>query len=356
MKKTTKWIGVGGGLLLLGVLSGCSSSQPSRPGIGQLQQGVNLLDVRDPSWGFDAAYVDGTRVIYMESRVGGLKPEIYRQEFPNDPPNEQDMRFVDQNGVTFYLQRGGDTFVDPSWDAELTKAVHNGGQVNPADRELDFNMLPIAAKAAAAALPATFKDHIFHLNNIASELPPSQSPMMQAKVQRISAQPFPTEAAYQNYNYGAYSWFETDKYHGNIAWGVANHSTTRMWDCVAQPGQNCSWVTAICNCNHGRCCGDTSLSYDCNSNNGWFWNATITGETSTTTGVSGACLSGYNWDTPPGHECNSDAAYELWQAKSGSINTSQGGQWSFHWNNGNDYWCSTPSGGGSGDWSTPSCP
>jgi len=343
------------------VLVGCTSDGSSRPTASQLVEGLNLLDTHDPSFGVSGAYKQAARVIYFESRVGALKPEIYRHEFPNDPPNEQDLRVVDQDGHTFWVQRGGDTFVDPSWDADVKKAISESGKIKPELRAVDFKLMQLASQAASTQLPAIFKNHIAQLKNIAALMPPSEDPAMVAKAQRINAQAAaptaaPSTTGYGNYNYGAYSYFETDKYDGNIAWGIANHTDTAMWDCVAQPGQNCSWVLAINACNHGRCYYDSGMGYDCSSSGGWFWNATITGETNGNNSINGGSLSGYNWDTPPGHECNSDAAYELWQAKSGSLNTSQGGQWTFHWNNGNDYWCSTPSGGGSGDWGTPSCP
>src|SRR5437879_4192377 len=74
------------------LMGGCSAdgSSSSRPPVTALSEGLNLLDVHDPSWGLNAAYVKAGRVIYLESRVGALKPEVYRHEFPNDPPNEQD--------------------------------------------------------------------------------------------------------------------------------------------------------------------------------------------------------------------------------------------------------------------------
>ena len=56
------WRLVGSGLLL-GGLVGCSNA-PSRPPITDLKEGVNLLDVRDPSFGMSAAYVKDQRVVF----------------------------------------------------------------------------------------------------------------------------------------------------------------------------------------------------------------------------------------------------------------------------------------------------
>ena len=57
---------VGSGLVLVGVLAvGCSTSD--RPPVSQLKQGLNLLDVRDPSWGMNAAFVKNDRVVYLKT-------------------------------------------------------------------------------------------------------------------------------------------------------------------------------------------------------------------------------------------------------------------------------------------------
>jgi len=94
---------------------GCTSSATdTRPPISELKQGLNMIDIGDPSWGVAAAYVKDGHVVYLEQRLGALKPKAYRDESPEQPANEIDMRFVDETGKTFFVQRDGDTFVDQS--------------------------------------------------------------------------------------------------------------------------------------------------------------------------------------------------------------------------------------------------
>jgi len=80
----------------------------------------------------------------------------------------------------------------------------------------------------------------------------------------------------------------------------------------------------------------------------------------------GGCQSGYSWSSDNNaHLCNDDAAYELWQAKNGSMNTQYGGNYNFWWGTSQgasgwgsaftsvgDFSCDYPS----GDWNTPNCP
>ena len=357
MRKTMLCMVAAGALTLGGgiILVGCGSDAKSdRPPIAQLHDGVNLLAVKDPTWGVNAAYVKGTRVVYVQTRIGALKPDVYRQMEPEQPAYETDMRFVDGKGNTFYAQRGGDTFVDPTWDKEFASSQLAVNRVSDAERDQDFRIAKEAATALNTALPATFKDHTFHIAHFATLPVPSEDAALQAKIQRIQQVPRPDTGFQDSYLSGS-RFLETDLYSHQLcaAWVCpAWHSSTIMWNYQS------SWNQTMVACNHGAC-GSNGNSYQCYSSGGWFTNVTETGETSGSNGGAwGGCLSGYNWNTPPGHECNSDAAYELWQAKSGGLNTAYGGQWSFNYNdsNGHNYQCSTQSGGGSGDWKKPACP
>jgi len=320
---TTKWqilLGVGAGLAFFG----CSNSGTSLPPTSELHQGLNLIDTTDPAFGLDAAYVQGKQVVYIQTRIGAPKPDVYRQAWPNDPPNEVDMRFVDANGHTFYVQRGGDTYVDPSWEDDIAESL--GAKIDFGRRDADFKLAKVAAKELAAAVPQSFAQSSYYVRSFAAEPAPSEDPRMVARAAQISQNKLP-EQGYSNFNYGNYSWLETDLYSGDtgcVLWiCVAKHSATKMWDCEWNPTTgSCSWVVAQNACNHGRCAGDSGMGYNCYSNGGWFYNATINGETNkNTTAVSGGCLTKYDWDSGDGdqdHLCNDDAAYELWQAKNGS--------------------------------------
>ena len=385
------------GLIAMGTgaatLVGCSNGTSSyHPPASQLKEGVNLLDISNPAWGSNAAFVANGRVVYVETRVGPQKPDVYRQSWPDDPPNEMDMRFVDQNGYTFYVMRGGDSLVDPTWAAEMTKTAAANRLVASADRNLDWQIAQQGAKAVAAALPATFKDHVFHLTAFGEQLPPAEDPVMQAKAERIMSTPLPTgqtpkdQVAYGNFSYASnYSWLETDKYSGSTGCALwvcaASHSATNMWD-AEWNGSSYTWVLAVVANNHGR--APSQLHYDCYSNGGWFNpGTTVSGSTAgSNTGNSdgqGGCQTAYSWDSGGyDHLCNDDAAYELWQAKTGSMATGQGyngaglgngDQIGFQWYGSShcdgSFCGSSPSwfacncssfNGCSGDWNTPNCP
>ena len=383
MGKRVNWhlvVGLGAGLMLGGYslvsVVGCSNatSTDPRPAASQLKEGVNLLDVSNPSWGMNAAHMKGGRVVYVESRVGPMKPEVYRQSWPSDPVHEMDLRFLDQNGNTFYIMRGGDTFNDPSWAADIAKTTPANRRVSKADRDLDWTIAKEAGQALAVALPAEFKDHAFHLASFGAQPTPAENPVMQAKEARIRSTPLPSgDTAYGNFTYNNWSWFETDKYSGTtscVAWACERHSATLMWD-DEWNGSSSNWVAVISANNHGR--DYTQLSYDCYSNGGWFApGATISGSTaSDATGAwdgQGGCQTAYSWSSNNNaHLCNDDAAYELWQAKSGGMSTAMGNNISFWWGTSSnpaasgwggsfgsvgDFSCSYPS----GDWNTPNCP
>jgi hypothetical protein len=317
--------------------------------------------------------------VYVETRVGPLKPDVYRQSWPDDPPNEMDMRFVDQNGYTFYVMRGGDSLVDPTWAAEMSKTAAANKLVSSADRNLDWTIAQQAAKAVSTALPEGFQDHAFHLTAFAAQPTPADDPFMQAKMTRIMSTPLPNgqtpkeQVAYGNFTYGAnYSWLETDKYSAGtvcVFWVcAASHSATNMWD-AEWNGSSYTWVLAIVANDHGR--APSQLNYDCYSNGGWYSaGTTITG--STAGGADGAndgqggCQSAYSWSSNNNaHLCNDDAAYQLWQAKQGTMNTSLGGNVNFSWRGApshcdgsfcgpspSTFSCNYPS----GDWNTPNCP
>jgi hypothetical protein len=345
--------------------------------------------MKDPGWGINAAYKKLDRVVYLETRVGPIMPEIYRQDMPDGPQNEMDMRFVDQDGHTFYAMRGGDTFVDPTWAAEIDTSRHS--KFDASKRALDFGMAREAAQKFTQIAPAGLKDHTYHLNRYAANLAPSQDPervQRAAELERtlpdIATNASRFERGYNDYNYGAWSIFETDKYQGDTgcaAWiCVAKHSATRMWDYRGYYDGNgnwnaLGWAFVIDANNHGRHATDSGMNYDCYSQGGWVWNGTITGGTAgSATGNydgQGGCQTSYNWNSGGyDHLCNDDAAYELWQAKNGGLGSNgnygtggasltfqyRGPGWGGH---GSDPWYACNCGGFNGcnnDWNTPNCP
>jgi hypothetical protein len=331
-------------------LVGCTSSaSSSRPSVSELKPGLNMLDTDDPSWGVEAAYVKDGHVVYLEQRLGALKPQAYRDEAPNEPANEIDMRFVDETNKTFFVQRGGDTYVDATWNDDIVQSLKNPA---PDDQRVrDFVMAREAAAVFAHSAPPALKPYAFHAEVYSERPAPSEDPVMIKKVDDIEASR-PTETQYGNYGFGGAWWLEGDLYSkdtGCVFWYCpAKHSGVALW--AYQTG----WQLAVLACNHGSCPGQSSMSYNCYSNSGvWRNNVTISVEESGSTGtVGGGCLTGYSWNSGGyNHLCNDDSAYELWQVKNGGT-----GGWSLDTNgNGYDFVYNGPGTGGDGSWVNYAC-
>jgi hypothetical protein len=353
-------MGLGAGVLVAGTavtaLIGCSgspaSTSTSRPSAAQLNEGVNLLDAKNPSWGFNAAFVKAGHVVYVESRMGGAKPEVYQKDSPDEPMNEMDLRFVDAQNRTFYAQRGGDGWIDPSWGAEISKSIDPS--VTQADREADWALAHEAAAALPTALGDAFKDHNYHLTAFTSYPSPANDPTTK---QLQSERGY---GAYYNgggvtYSYGKYS-----KAVGCAAWVCGgSHSAVAMY---------ASGGLVINACNHGSCAGGSGMRYDCAHTGATVAGATINGETNGgSTGWwdgSGGCQTAYSWNSGNGsHLCNDDAVYEMYSVDVGgqqdSINftyaTGGSCRGSLCGSGSPAHYACNCGNGCSGDWNTPYC-
>ena len=88
-------------------------------------------------------------MVYLQTRVGPLKPQVYRDQFPDQPLYEMDTRLVDENGHTFTLVVGGDKVIDSTWGSDMAageKAVSS----DPAVVAMYFAMGRDAGAAFAA--------------------------------------------------------------------------------------------------------------------------------------------------------------------------------------------------------------
>jgi hypothetical protein len=334
-------------LLLAAV--GCTSSATSRPTIDELDEGLTLIDVSDPTWGMSAAFVKNGRVVYLEQRVGALKPQVYRDTTPDEPEREMDMRFVDQNGQPFFVQRGGDAYVDPSWEVDLNDAFKN-----PAPPEARAEDFALAREASAAlikkGLPADFGAFMHHAETFAARPTPSEDPLLQGRIDAIEAAR-PETAYWDWYGGEAWWWLQGDLYDKKVCYVwvcVARHSGVAMY------AYNGAYNLVVNACNHGSCPGSSSLTYRCSSNSGvWRQWVSLTGEHNGGGGVGAGCRTPYSWDSGGyNHLCNDDSAYELWQIKNGS--QGDGNQYN---QNGNMYsFVYTGAGtGGDGSWVNYAC-
>jgi hypothetical protein len=328
---------------------GCASSPTTRPPVEELKEGLNLIDVSDPDWGVSAAYVKQGHVVYVEQRVGALKPQVYRDTGAADEPqNEIDMRFVDQNGVTFWVQRGGDDYVDPTWSAEINDALQHPA---PAlDRNADFALAKEAADVLSKSLPKDFAALAYHPHAFAQRPVPSEDPNLAGRLDEIEAKR--PDTAYGDWYSGeSWWWLQGDLYDKKVCYVwvcVARHSGVAMW------AYNGGWGLAVNACNHGSCPGSSNVTYRCSSNSGvWRQWISLTGESSGGNSVGGGCRTNYSWNSGGwDHLCNDDSAYELWQIKNGS--QGDGNQWN---ENGNMYSFiyNGPGTGGDGSWVNYAC-
>ncbi|MGZ3451484.1 MAG: hypothetical protein ACXVEF_17880 [Polyangiales bacterium] len=91
---------------------------------------------------------------------------------------------------------------------------------------------------------------------------------------------------------------------------------------------------------------------------------TSTSNSGYTAGLASGCQTNYNWNTPPGHLCNDDSSFEMWNvfdaANYHGASNSRGGNVSFCTQGAGGSWNACSCGGAcnncSGDWSYPGSP
>ncbi len=356
-----RWLSASCGACLVGCAADTSGS--SRPASADLKPGVTILK-SDPAWGVNAAYKSPTNghVVYMETRVGPLKPKAYRDEFPNSPPNEMDARIVDENGYTFTLVIGGDKLIDPTWAADL-KAGEAARPTDPAVSAMFFGIAHESGPAFAAAAPPSLVHHVTHLINAARIVPALNTELNDRATLKIHEAI--KAGVITKLDTVGYHYLEGDLYTECIVGCAGYHSVVWGWDGNYDfTTSSWNWTNNIVACNHGDCANSGNVSYSGTSGysggttGSWYqspaplanvWSDEPTGDLSTTSGHG--CQTGYNWDTPPGHECNDDSAYELWQIND-SINNGGYGNTS-HGDGSNFAWTSASS--GCGFWGNDSC-
>jgi hypothetical protein len=342
--------------LCLGGLTACATETAvPLPAIEDLPQGISILQA-DAATGMLGAYRAGDDAVFFETRVGFLKPEFYREVFPAEPAQEMDMRFVDKDGLTFYLQRGGDQFVDQDWAAGMEDSFHT--YVPDAQRARDFELAQAAGIAFPKVAPPELASHIYEMRAIGAQPTPAQNPRLQARAAELAAAKRPDVA---NATWGGSGWWflEGDMYTKTVA-VFGSHGGVVMW------AYDTSWKQVLVGYNHSDWSG---MSFKCYSvstcragestgacQNGWRYNPGFNAEGNTSINVvSGGCSTSYNWNGGNGsHNSNDDAAYELWQAKDGTPETSRGNSNSFSWDASNKhYQCN----GNNGRWTAPAnCP
>ncbi|PKN47179.1 MAG: hypothetical protein CVU59_03725, partial [Deltaproteobacteria bacterium HGW-Deltaproteobacteria-17] len=117
----------------------------------ELAQGLTVLDLQ-PDFSFTVRFVQGQDVIFMQAIRGRETPAEYQND-PSVPKYEIDARITDKEGRMMYVRRGGDDFVDPTWEDDLVFSE----SLPPAavsNRKL-FEMVTAATKVLDAELART---------------------------------------------------------------------------------------------------------------------------------------------------------------------------------------------------------
>jgi hypothetical protein len=343
MRALTRGLGsIGGGALLAIVVAGCAAgSGPPSP--TSLPDGLTILH-SDPAVGTSAAFKQNSRIIYLQTAVGPLKQDFYRQEHPNEPAYEMDARAVDQEGRTFRLIIGGDKLIDPSWAADIQAAPRIMTAAEGIQRQADFIMARDAADAFLGQAPAALADHVFHLTSMTRIVPQENAKLLQRAA--VAEATMPIERTYTA-NGCTSNLQEADEY-SKSDYVIASHSAIWGWNYNGCTG---SWDESVVTCNHGTCANDGSMGYQCSSysNNWsvWSYNALLDywsreNNTGTNNGYNtGACWSGYGiyeaWvhlqgSGHPNHDCNDDTALELDEIRYAQYDQ---GTWGNCYNNGN---------------------
>jgi hypothetical protein len=365
----------GGGAFAIGCTQDSTPAPTERVAASELKDGITILSA-DAQYGISAAFKQAGRVIYLETRMGDVKPEGYRSNYPDEPMREMDARFVDQVGHTFKLQIGGDGLIDPAWSDDIAKGKLAKDSVTKADRELDFVLARDAANALAKVAGPELRDHVYHLVNMGNIVPREQADLVadEASFGAPNASNTPTvtdegsdivgrdSSCYWNY-------IEAQAWSKCVALCVGRHSAVRAYNY-----SNCTgtWDAQVFSCNHGTCANDMG-TYNNKTNSGWIpnykdlhnaWNIDTRRDLADKSAQTNqGCYSSYNWSTPSGHLCNSDTAYEMFQifdaASYAKGSSSRGDATNFTWRDpgGNNYNCAaTSSTDCSGDWSVPRTP
>jgi hypothetical protein len=311
------------GVGCLGVTAlGCGSGQGSgpRPGVDQLPQGLTVFSSSETQ--INGAFKSGTTAIYFETRRGQPTLPGFKELMPDVGDYEMDARFLDAAGNTIMIQRGGDTFVEPSWGAELEKQ-----NAQKTGIRLDVGALELAQQMTTAVvrqLPSA-ADHLHALTGLSEASVTRASTLRTAPTGGVQLQ----GTNWCNWNMANgqnasdnscnWTWSGTSTYRihyaciMSIIWCVGDHSSVEV------DGNG----FVLYSCNHGRCAyqmGNVSCQ-----GTGSADDEQVEGATDYNT-VTNACTTPYNWNSGGGtHNCHDDSMMECygvkygWQSSTGGV-------------------------------------
>lgn len=117
---TIKVLGLGG-LVASTVLGlGCMAGEATPDKGSSLPQGISVLEATETS--ISVAFREKNAAVFMQAKRGRPTAEIYQKD-SKSPKFEIDARFMDAHGFIFYIQQGGDGWIDPSWGEDLKRQM-----------------------------------------------------------------------------------------------------------------------------------------------------------------------------------------------------------------------------------------
>lgn len=322
--KQTSAVLVACGALLVSI--GCSSSEdskaPTLPSPESLSEGVNVIASSDE--GVRGAFKKGSAVVYFETRRGAPMNEFYKNNDPDVGAYEMDARFLDVNGHTMVVQRGGDAFVEPRWNTELKAQAANKGLV------FDRESAKLTDEAATAiALHQTLGSVALHQTTLASlghaPFSVAVAPLPNSGIHAQSTNASCTfningTTADESCNWGLSGGWNYEIHYKCIALCIGDHSSTKVW----------SGSYTLYSCNHGACAYNmSSTSCQVYNQTGGYYEAE--GATDINT-VQGGCQTPYGWNSGGGtHNCHDDSTVQgqnvIWGDAHYQYGACQGQNW-----------------------------
>ncbi len=291
-----------------------------------LRQGVTLLDVQ-PGFSFTARFVKHDEVIFVQAVRGQRTPEIYQQD-PGSPRFEIDVRITDRDGRILYLRRGGDAFVDSTWQDELL--LQDLLPPSAGSNEHLFAMIDEATDAIEDELlgmghNVTLLDELAAVRGFARNAPAAYLQSQSQVTAEVAKHGFFNPELYEAGGGGSLAGEEADALSLSAGWYyaavhdkstaiIARHSGVRLHQL------NGSGTFAYYDfCNHGTCPAEMSQKCSLIKINRPAW-------------YLPACSTPYDaFSDGGGHNCHDDARMQMASFVFGASNN--GSQW---WCNGND--------------------
>jgi hypothetical protein len=326
-------------MAMVPAMVGCAAetTTPPVPSTDKVADGLTVLSTTDDTH-LNLAFRKEGITIFLQANRGHIAPEPYQVK---DAPTvyEVDARFVADNGRTFFLQRGGDEWVDPTWGEEFAR-----DQATPMasiSNEKLFAMAQEASELLDVKLPVQLGAekltlHTQTLGAIRSYGKVAVAEFAANKV-LLAAHRAQLGEAVKEIPYGSGGPDVGNIYLGQNYYYIAlhrksiyllgEHSATETWS-----WNGSAWATPVYMCNHGEC--SYGMGRKCLLQYYERLNGTYNGFDLQT------CKTGYDaFSGGGGHNCHDDSRLQLSN---------------FHHNNSNDgysQWCN----GGGGGIGAPGC-